>query len=94
MRGWFGSASSTPSTAKGITFVAIEDETGTANLVLHTRVWEKFYNVAKRSSAWVVFGRLESKHSVIHVVVDRMYDFADYLQTDGSRLEFDSRDFR
>jgi len=83
-----------PSTAKGITFVTIEDETGTANLVLHTRVWEKFYNVAKRSSAWVVFGRLESKHSVIHVVVDRMYDFADYLQTDGSRLEFDSRDFR
>lgn len=83
-----------PSTAKGITFVTLEDETGTANLVLHQSTWEKFYNVARRSSAWIAFGRLESKYSVIHVVVDRLYDFAEYLQADGSRLDFESRDFR
>src|SRR5207247_462551 len=32
-----------PSTANGITFVTLEDETGTANLIVHQRTWERFY---------------------------------------------------
>ena len=42
-----------PSTAKGITFVTIEDETGTANLVVKQNIWERYYAIARRSPAWI-----------------------------------------
>src|SRR5262249_37613390 len=35
-----------PSTAKGITFITIEDETGTANLIVHLTVWDRYYRAA------------------------------------------------
>jgi error-prone DNA polymerase len=63
-----------PHTGKGITFVTLEDETGTANLVLHKEVWERFHQIARHSNAWVACGRLENRHSVIHVVVQHLQD--------------------
>ncbi len=82
-----------PSTAKGITFVTLEDETGTANLILHQAVWERYYTVAKRSPAWVAVGRLETKHHVIHVVVSKLQDFAEFVQAPSPPASR-SRDFR
>ncbi|MEM9657812.1 MAG: OB-fold nucleic acid binding domain-containing protein, partial [Planctomycetota bacterium] len=79
-----------PSTAKGITFVTLEDETGVANLVIHVQIWERFYKVARRSSAMIAHGRLERKGQVIHVVVKRLQDLAEQLD----RLPSQSRDFR
>ncbi len=79
-----------PSTAKGITFVTLEDETGIANLVIHTHIWKQFYTIARRSPAWIAHGRLESKYSVIHVVVRRLEDLAQRLR----KLNTVSRDFR
>ena len=79
-----------PSTAKGITFVTIEDETGTANLVLHQGVWEHYRKITRHSGAWIAHGKVESKDTVIHVVVHRVEDMAERL----SRLAIKSRDFR
>jgi error-prone DNA polymerase len=79
-----------PSTAKGITFVTLEDETGVANLVVHQRTWERFYQIAKRSPAWIAHGRVESKQSVIHVVVNRLEDLPQRL----THLRVESRNFR
>jgi error-prone DNA polymerase len=79
-----------PSTAKGITFVTLEDETGTANLVVHQTTWDRYYEIARRSPAWIAHGRLESKDSVIHVVVNRLEDLSQRLQG----LQTHSRDFR
>jgi error-prone DNA polymerase len=79
-----------PSTAKGITFVTLEDETGIANLVVHQNTWDRFYTVARRASGWLVTGRLEKKDGVIHVVVSRLEDLSQKLQG----LEARSRDFR
>ena len=79
-----------PSTAKGITFVTLEDETGTANLVVHQGTWERFYRVARRSPAWLAFGHVERKDDVIHVVVQRLEDLSSRLTELGVR----SRDFR
>jgi error-prone DNA polymerase len=79
-----------PSTAKGITFVTIEDETGIANLVIHQNTWQRFYMIARRSTAWIAHGRVENKHTVIHVVIDRLED----LSTRLNRLHAASRDFR
>ncbi|MGB0597705.1 MAG: error-prone DNA polymerase [Rubripirellula sp.] len=78
-----------PSTAKGITFVTLEDETGSINLVLFAAVWKRFFRVAKTSNTWLVEGKLENRKGVIHVIVGRITDLAD--EVDG--LSIRSRDF-
>jgi error-prone DNA polymerase len=79
-----------PSTAKGITFVTLEDETGIVNLVVHQQIWQRYYQIARRSPAWIAHGTVQSKYSVIHVVVERLEDFAERLH----ELPSLSRDFR
>jgi error-prone DNA polymerase len=78
-----------PSTAKGITFVTLEDETGTVNLVLFAAVWKRFFRIARASNAWLVDGKLENRRGVIHVIVGRLTDLSD--ETTGLRMR--SRDF-
>jgi error-prone DNA polymerase len=70
-----------PSTAKGITFVTLEDETGTANLVVRQDVWDRFRLICRHAPAWIAHGRLERKESVIHLVVDRLEDLSGRLRT-------------
>lgn len=79
-----------PGTARGITFVTLEDETGVANLVLRPEVWDRYYSIARCSSAWIAHGLLESKEGVIHLVVSRLQD----LSTSIGKLAAPSRDFR
>ncbi|HIF31867.1 MAG TPA: DNA polymerase III subunit alpha [Planctomycetaceae bacterium] len=79
-----------PSTAKGITFVTLEDETGTANLVVHQKTWDRFYKVARTSSAWLALGHVEKKDRVIHVVVKQIADLAERV----APRNVPSRDFR
>ncbi|MEM1070972.1 MAG: OB-fold nucleic acid binding domain-containing protein, partial [Planctomycetota bacterium] len=78
-----------PSTAKGITFVTLEDETGSINLVLFQAVWERFFLVARTSNAWLVDGKLENRKGVIHVVVGRITNLSDEV----NGLQVRSRDF-
>jgi error-prone DNA polymerase len=79
-----------PGTAKGVTFVLLEDETGTVNLVLHQTIWQKFRQVTRHSSGWIAHGRLECKDTVIHLVVQRLEDLKSKLSTP----QIKSRDFR
>ncbi len=78
-----------PSTAKGITFVTLEDETATANLVIKQGVWDKYSKVARRANAMIAHGNLERKNETIHVVVRRLEDLTDRL----AGVENRSRDF-
>jgi error-prone DNA polymerase len=78
-----------PGTAKGITFVTLEDETGPINLVLFAAVWKRFFRVARISNAWLVDGKLENRKGVIHVIVGRITDLAEEVQGLSTR----SRDF-
>jgi error-prone DNA polymerase len=79
-----------PATAKGITFVTLEDETGSANIVVMPHVWQRYFQVARRSAAWVVHGKLEKKNNVIHVLAIRLEDMAGQL----GALKIQRRDFR
>lgn len=79
-----------PGTAKGITFVTMEDETGSINLVLHPSTWEYYYMICKRSHAWLVHGTLENRQGVIHVVAGRIEDLSDTV----GAIDVRSRDFR
>jgi len=79
-----------PGTAKGITFVTLEDETGSINLIVKPNIWKQFYLICKQSNAWFVHGVLESRQNVIHVVAGRIEDFSQDLKG----FDIDSRDFR
>lgn len=80
-----------PATAKGITFVTLEDESGVANLVVKPHVWERFRQICRLSTAWLAEGKLENRSGVIHVVVTRIGDLSAGIS--GSET-FRSRDFR
>jgi error-prone DNA polymerase len=83
-----------PGTAKGITFVTLEDETGTVNLVVHQHTWDRYYRIARRAPAWIAHGHIQtapqSAAPIIHVVVERLEALADQLR----QLDIKPRDFR
>ncbi|WP_397569107.1 error-prone DNA polymerase [Schlesneria sp. T3-172] len=79
-----------PSTAKGITFMTIEDETGTTNLVVHVNIWEKFRLIARGASAILARGILQRQEAIVHLVVDHLTD----LSEEVGRYQDASRDFR
>jgi error-prone DNA polymerase len=79
-----------PGTARGITFVTLEDETGLANLVIKPPVWDRYYSVARTSPAWIAHGRLEHRDGVIHLVASRLEDLSARI----GELKTKSRDFR
>jgi len=79
-----------PGTAKGITFVTIEDETGPANLIIRQEVWERHRRVASSANAIVAHGALQRVEGVIHLLVDRLQDLRRIL----GDVDIRSRDFR
>ncbi len=84
-----------PGTAKGITFVTLEDETGSTNLIVHAKTWERHYRTAKRSPAWIVTGELQNAESVINVVAFQIEPLIDpHTTTAPTRLRTATRDFR
>jgi error-prone DNA polymerase len=79
-----------PSTASGITFITLEDETGIVNLVVYPGVWEVFRSAARFAGIMLATGRLQREGDLIHVVCERLDDAGELLQ----QLETRSRDFR
>ena len=41
-----------PGTARGVTFVTLEDDTGIINLIVRLEVWKRHYQVARTASAF------------------------------------------
>jgi error-prone DNA polymerase len=63
-----------PGTAKGVTFMTLEDETGTVNLIVWRHVWERFSRVARRAQALMATGVLQRQDGVVHVIVKGLKD--------------------
>src|SRR6266545_1462636 len=57
-----------PSTAKGVTFVNLEDETGLVNVICSPAVWARHRRVARTARALLVRGRLERAEGVTNVI--------------------------
>ncbi len=68
-----------PGSAKGIIFMTIEDETGVANIIVWTGVFERFRPVVLGARFVRVKGRMQSDHGVIHVVAETMEDMTPVL---------------
>ena len=69
-----------PGTAKGVIFATLEDETGIANVIVWSKVFEVFRPVVLGARLVGVTGRLQNESGVIHVVADRIEDLTPLLR--------------
>ena len=61
-----------PATAKGVTFMLLEDEHGTINLIVPPPVHDRFRLVVRAESLVLAEGKLERREGTTNVVVDRI----------------------
>ena len=77
-----------PATARGVTFLNLEDEAGMLNVTCSEGLWTRYRTIAIGSSALLARGRLErSPEGVLNLVADR-------LQRLTLAVPVRSRDFR
>jgi error-prone DNA polymerase len=69
-----------PGTASGICFITIEDETGTANLVVFQKLFDQYRKEIIQSRLLMVEGQLQKEGEVIHVIVKRCFNVSKLLQ--------------
>jgi len=72
-----------PGTAKGITFITLEDETGTANLIVRPAVWGRYRQAALGATLLLAEGRLQRHGLVIHVLAKRLENLSDRMHELG-----------
>ncbi|MHC4414876.1 MAG: OB-fold nucleic acid binding domain-containing protein [Planctomycetota bacterium] len=78
-----------PGTASGIVFMTLEDETGTANLIVRPHIYERHRAAARHGVVVLARGRLERQGEVVHILVDSIEN-ADWALAE---LTARSRDF-
>ena len=75
-----------PGTASGVIFLTIEDETGTANVVVWRKVYETFRAAVVAGRLLRVTGRIERDGQVTHLIAERVEDLSDRLAAIGHHL--------
>jgi len=78
-----------PSTATGVTFLTLEDETGVVNVIVWRDVRERHRGALYSARLLGVSGRVQREGAVLHVVARRLEDVTPWL----GRLDTRSRDF-
>jgi error-prone DNA polymerase len=78
-----------PGTASGVVFETIEDETGVANLILWSDVYDRYRPAARHAGLLQADGYVQREGQVVHVLAKRLFDLSHLLA--GFRME--SRDF-
>jgi error-prone DNA polymerase len=88
-----------PGTASGVVFITLEDETGTLNLVLWSRVFEQFYLAARHATLLLARGKVERhvtepRPGEVGVATPIIHVIAEHLERiDIPGVEVSSRDF-
>jgi len=72
-----------PMTARGTVFLALEDETGMANVTLWPSAWERLRGVVRRNALIVVDGILQRESSVVNVVAREVRPLVDEARRVG-----------
>ena len=77
-----------PATARGVTFLNLEDETGMVNVIVDEMVWARHRRVAREAGGLLIRGMLErTDDGVFNVLAERISRLPLGLRTR-------SRDFR
>jgi error-prone DNA polymerase len=61
-----------PATARGVTFVNLEDETGMINVICSMEIWARYRKVARGSAALLIRGMLQHTDGVVNVMAERI----------------------
>jgi error-prone DNA polymerase len=78
-----------PGTASGVVFETIEDETGTANLILWSHIYDRYRPAARHAALLQAEGYVQREGQVVHVLAKRLLDLSHLLHG----YEVRSRDF-
>jgi len=70
-----------PGTAKGVLFMTLEDETGSANLVVWQALFDKYRKEIVQSRLLMVSGKLQIANGVTHLVVHRCFNLTALLRS-------------
>lgn len=70
-----------PGTAKGVVFVTLEDETGSCNIVVWAKVFQRFRRAVIAARLMRVTGRLQREAGVVHVVAEEIEDISEMLDS-------------
>jgi error-prone DNA polymerase len=78
-----------PGTAKGITFVTLEDETGMANLIIRPAVWKRCRAAALGATVLLAHGNLQRQGQIIHMLATKLENLSGCMR----QMRSQSRDF-
>jgi error-prone DNA polymerase len=70
-----------PGTAKGVLFMTLEDETGSANLVVWQQLFDKYRKEIVQSKLLMVGGKLQIANGVTHLVVRHCFNLTALLRS-------------
>lgn len=76
-----------PGTAKGVLFMTLEDETGSANLVVWQKLFDTYRKEIVQSKLFMASGKLQMANGVIHLVVRQCFNLTPVLNTLTSNLQ-------
>ncbi|MBX3355010.1 MAG: error-prone DNA polymerase [Phycisphaeraceae bacterium] len=82
-----------PSTAKGVLFMTIEDETDSANLIIRPKVYERHRRHARHAAVILAEGKVERRGEVSHLLVRRLRSLDRWLAEQEVAIGTRSRDF-
>lgn len=72
-----------PGTARNVTFVTVEDETGIANVIVWQDLFEKRRRTVLSAAMLGIRGRLQREGEVIHLIADDLEDQSPLLRAIG-----------
>ena len=61
-----------PSTAGGVTFLNLEDETGMLNVICTEALWKRYRRIARNTAGMIIRGTVEHSDGVTNLVADRL----------------------
>ena len=79
-----------PASANNVTFVTLEDETGSINLVVWKNIAEQYASILLGASVISASGKIQRKGDVLHLLTDQLIDLSYLIDN----LTIQSRDFR
>jgi error-prone DNA polymerase len=77
-----------PGTAKNVTFMTIEDETGIVNAVIWSRLYEEQRRLILTARMVAISGQIQKEGEVVHLVARRLIDLSDQLDSVSERDDF------
>lgn len=78
-----------PSSASGVVFVTLEDESGYLNLIVWASVAERERSALLGARLLGVTGRIQKESGVLHVVAERLHDYSALI----GRVAAEARNF-